>query len=1091
MAALFCHYFLFKSYFMTNYTLPKRNARQRLACFLLLLSGMLVSFSGYATTYYVDAAAGNDNNNGTSEATAWRTLGKVNGFAFVAGDITRFKKGQSWSGQLVISRAGTSASVITFTSYGTGNKPLINADGRVRDAIFVANSASHIVVDGFAVTNFDGADIFDGAEARRTGIHVGQWADPPATMTNITILNNEVYYSEGCSNHPNVGSPRGTTLNPADNNQYQNAGIYVDPHNINGLTIQGNYIHDCTSMGILCAIYKAGSNVVIRSNSVYNVGSDGIVVWNTPNLLVELNAVIKAGNNSGTNPRGSGVSGFNGYAVCGIWSFYCNSPLFQYNYCEGTKLIRYDGQAWDFDIGVSGAGVYQYNYSRENEGGFNLGGLSSNDAGFIYRYNVSINDGPKQGGGTGQGFFNGASQFYNNIFYRNDGKVFHFDSYTKTTGTFKNNIFYSANSPAQTYVADGRVFSNNCFFGHTANSPGTAPVLSNPNFVDVSQAAKVPPGVILNSPADLRNYVSGFKLNTGSPCINAGTTVANGGLDFWGNTLYNGAPDIGANESSGTPPVIAYSARQTLSPITVDGNLSESVWGAGIDTSVNKAVIGSPNNNVTFSALWTPTHLYVAVRVLDGTLYRETGNIWDDDAVEVYIDAENNGGSYGANDRQYVKAYNTDTFSEINGNTSDVLQGWSLVSGGYTIELGIPWSRIGVSPSANLTIGFDIGVNDDDNGGTRDHQQMWRGDVNNWQSTANFGDLILSATTTGSGAGLPTPLVSLPLNENAGTNIMNSGSVGGTFIRTMPTPAWSTNALAGAGGASCLDFGTTTGNYVIESAANLAALQNLSAFTITGWINCRSNTVGPGGNRLVSWINNGGNGADLVYRSDGSVALSVNEWPDLVNGSSAGKITTNASAPSSNWVFVAVTYNGSQVQYYFGNSTTNATPDVTRTYDRGASGPNISRLAIGHFNIATRAGATDRMFRGLIDGVNIFGSVLSPGEIIEVQTAAGGSLARLDRPANETVVKKRDEPAVYPNPVSANSFKIELHTDRSAQVKISIIGALSQKTITLKRTVQQGSNMIDIPAANLKNGTYLITIEKGNERITKKVVIAR
>jgi len=37
---------------------------------------------------------------------------------------------------------------------------------------------------------------------------------------------------------------------------------------------------------------------------------------------------------------------------------------------------------------------------------------------------------------------------------------------------------------------------------------------------------------------------------------------------------------------------------------------------------------------------------------------------------------------------------------------------------------------------------------------------------------------------------------------------------------------------------------------------------------------------------------------------------------------------------------------------------------------------NIHRLAIGHFNSATRSIALDRTFRGLIDEVQIFGEAL-------------------------------------------------------------------------------------------------------------------
>ena len=45
------------------------------------------------------------------------------------------------------------------------------------------------------------------------------------------------------------------------------------------------------------------------------------------------------------------------------------------------------------------------------------------------------------------------------------------------------------------------------------------------------------------------NNLDGFKLQSGSPCIGAGTTITgNGGYDFWDNVLYNGSPDIGAHE---------------------------------------------------------------------------------------------------------------------------------------------------------------------------------------------------------------------------------------------------------------------------------------------------------------------------------------------------------------------------------------------------------------------------------------------------------------------------------------------------------------------------------------------------------------
>jgi hypothetical protein len=193
----------------------------------------------------------------------------------------------------------------------------------------------------------------------------------------------------------------------------------------------------------------------------------------------------------------------------------------------------------------------------------------------------------------------------------------------------------------------------------------------------------------------------------------------------------------------------------------------------------------------------------------------------------------------------------------------------------------------------------------------------------------------------------------------------------------------------GIGGAGSVDFGTTTGNYYVESPANYTQLTGLTKFTVTGWANCRDSTEGPGGNRLVTWINHGGEGVDVVYKSDGSVQVGINQWPDNVPArSSGGKITTNAAAPADNWRFFAVTYDSTlangHVKFYFGSANTEAQLDVARDYARGAVGTNISRLCIGHFNVATRAGAQNRMFRGLIDEVKVFGDALSAEQVAEV-----------------------------------------------------------------------------------------------------------
>jgi hypothetical protein len=81
-----------------------------------------------ATTYYVDncVTVGNDSNNGTSTATPWLTVAKVNGSSFSAGDSILFESTCTWHEQLTVPSSGSAGSPITFGVYGTGAAPILD-----------------------------------------------------------------------------------------------------------------------------------------------------------------------------------------------------------------------------------------------------------------------------------------------------------------------------------------------------------------------------------------------------------------------------------------------------------------------------------------------------------------------------------------------------------------------------------------------------------------------------------------------------------------------------------------------------------------------------------------------------------------------------------------------------------------------------------------------------------------------------------------------------------------------------------------------------------------------------------------------------
>jgi len=508
---------------------------------LFLSLQFFVSPLVHAATYYVDSNRGDDSNSGTNELSAWKSLDKVNRTNLATGDKILFSRGGVWSGQLTIHAAGTEEAPIYFGAYGneTQPKPTINGNGTVQAAIFIKNGANHVTVEGLAVTNFEGTDIFDGAEGDCSGIRAGEWG---GDLTDIKILHNEVYFIEGCSNHPMVGRARGSNLDKNKFNQYLMAGIFGNAVRMTGLIIDGNSIHDCTGTALLVAAPTNVSGLLIQNNQINNVGSDGIEILRATKPVIQYNSCIHAGNNSGGAERGPGVLGYHGMAVAGMWAFGSSDVLFQYNYCEGTKQIKFDGQAWDFDINMSGTCIYQYNFSRDNEGGFLL---SQNDKkpGLvrICRFNISVNDGGRQDG-RGQGFFNNTcEQYYNNVFYRTDGQPFILPDNKMSAplcGKWENNIFYTAATSDAPYQTKARTFNNNCFYGFTPKAPGANVLLTDPLFKDITTALAA---------HGLKN-LEGFQLNLGSPCLGAGMVVPdNGGKDFWGQTVPEDKMNIGAD----------------------------------------------------------------------------------------------------------------------------------------------------------------------------------------------------------------------------------------------------------------------------------------------------------------------------------------------------------------------------------------------------------------------------------------------------------------------------------------------------------------------------------------------------------------
>jgi len=202
-------------------------------------------------------------------------------------------------------------------------------------------------------------------------------------------------------------------------------------------------------------------------------------------------------------------------------------------------------------------------------------------------------------------------------------------------------------------------------------------------------------------------------------------------------------------------PVQAPAIYFTHANISIDESI-EPAWFDTPEMGINNVTVGS--RTADFSAQWKglfdTDNLYILVEVNDGVLINDSGAGWYmDDCVEIFIDGDNSSGtSYdGVNDLQFGFRWN-DPIIRIGNNSVNNIAGINFAlyatAVGYNLEVSIPWSTIGVSAGSRSNIGFDVAVDDDDNGGDRECAiaSMFTED-NAWHNPSVFGNVPLFTPT--------------------------------------------------------------------------------------------------------------------------------------------------------------------------------------------------------------------------------------------------------------------------------------------------------------------------------------------------------
>ncbi|MGD8195141.1 family 16 glycoside hydrolase [Herbiconiux sp. P18] len=504
----------------------------------------LPAASAAVTIVYVDSAAGDDANAGTSPSAPWRTLAKVNAMAPAAGTTILLKAGSTFSNQyLDLTGSGTAATPNTIGRYGSGARPVIDFANTS-----VGGEGFGVRITNGSYWNISDLEITSGQFAtamRRNGILIVGSGAGGGAFTHIHIVDNYV--------HDVFGRDRRT----GGINIHARQTAASDPESTwDDVLIQGNTVTNVADTGIqtMTDAFTAGTSwvhdtdafthVVIRRNTVSQIHRDGILVRAGVDPLVEYNTTDRIGKY--TTADTAVVSYLPAVSVVAAqWAYYTSGAVFQYNEASRTRRIDGDGQPWDFDVNVTNS-VYQYNYSHDNEGGTLL--VMNGTSGNVFRYNISQNDLDRSSGAFSIPFGAGSLAVYNNVVYRSAGQTNPLTtSNSAGLATYTNNIF--SNAAQGSYgVGGGASYVNNTFYGANSGVPnGTGKLTSDPGFAAAGGATSI------------ADAATAYSLAAASPSRDSGrAVVSNGGLDFAGRPLYQGAPDRGAVE--GSPAAVLSSA---------------------------------------------------------------------------------------------------------------------------------------------------------------------------------------------------------------------------------------------------------------------------------------------------------------------------------------------------------------------------------------------------------------------------------------------------------------------------------------------------------------------------------------------------